>query len=112
MALDDPNFLDMYEWMASSASELPKTLTTGVANATPMASEAEGNSNLPAAETLELKIHPDLEPPQPLGERMDGIEPTLTHTAITTPKCSHSNSIQPSPPPSPKQTRLTNETHF
>jgi len=112
MALDDPNFPDMYEWMALSASELPVTLTADVANATPMASEAEGNSNLPAAETLQSKIHPDLEPPQPLGERMDGIEPTLTHTAITSLKCSPSNSIQPSPPPSPKRTRLTNETHF
>ena len=110
MALHDPNFLDMYEWMASSANELPNTLTVDVAHATPMASE--GNHNIPVAMTLPSQISPDQHLSQPLEEGMDGIEPTLTHAAITTPKHDCSNSIQPSSPPSTKRTKITNKTHF
>jgi hypothetical protein len=112
MALHDPNFPDMYQWMTSSANEPPKTLTADAANAIPIMSEAEGNHDTPATETLSSKICPDPEPPQHLEERMHGIEPTAIHTVINTPKRSRSNSIQPSPPPSPKRTKLTNETHF
>ena len=99
MALHDPNFPDMYEWIISSAGELPKTPTPDVTNVTHM---------VPAAETLASKVHLDPEPSQPLEEQMDGIEPTLTHAAFATPKRGRSNSIQPSPP---KRAKLVNKTH-
>ena len=53
---------------------------------------------VPAAETLVSKIHTDPEPPQPLEEQMDCIEPTLTHAALAMPKHGRLNSIPLSPP--------------